>query len=184
MKRHPRKTTSPYLVIRNSRIHGRGGFARTGIPKGARVIEYVGEKVTKAESSRRADVPLARHQKNKSHGAVYIFDLNKRLDLDGDVAYNTARFVNHSCDPNCEALNIGGRIWIVALRDIARGEEITYNYGYDIEDYEEFPCLCGRARCVGYILDEEHWEKMKHRIARHPKPARAAGRSGRKRRRA
>jgi len=158
-----RKVTSPYIVVRKSRIHNAGVFAKKDIPKNTRVIEYVGEKVTKAESERRADIPFEKSKKNGEYGAVYIFILNKRFDIDGNVPYNTARFINHSCEPNCETEIIRGRIWVVSLRDIKKGEELAYNYNYDYEDYEDHTCLCRAKRCVGYILDEDYWSKLKQR---------------------
>ena len=160
------RTTSPYIQVRSSQIHSKGVFARTAIPEGAKVIEYVGERITKAESERRAHIPLSRHKKDRAHGAVYIFTLNRRYDIDGCVAYNTARFINHSCDPNCEAVIMRGHIWIVARQDIRKGEEISYNYGYSYEDHEEHPCHCGSKRCVGYILDEDHWPRLKRKQRR------------------
>ena len=156
-----RKTTSSYIVLKKSRIHSVGVFAKKNIPEGTRIIEYVGEKVTKAESDRRADIPLEKNKKNGVYGAVYIFILNKRHDIDGNVSYNTARFINHSCDPNCETEIIGGHIWVVALCDIKKGKEIAYNYNYDIEDYEDHKCCCGSKRCVGYITDEDYWPRLK-----------------------
>ncbi|MCK5259562.1 MAG: SET domain-containing protein-lysine N-methyltransferase [Candidatus Omnitrophica bacterium] len=165
-----RRTTSPHVRIKESRIHSTGIFAEKDIPKGTRIIEYVGEKISKSESDRRADIPLEENKKNSEYGAVYIFDLNKRHDIDGNVPYNTAKFINHSCDPNCETEIIRGHVWIIALRDIKEGEELAYNYNYSFEDYEEHECRCGSNRCVGYILDEDHWprlrqeEKLKKRI--------------------
>lgn len=159
-----KKTTSPYIVIKRSRIHHIGAFAKKKIPKGTRIIEYVGEKVTKAESYRRAVNSIEASKKKKTKGAVYMFDLNKRYDIDGDVSYNTARFINHSCDPNCEPQIIRGHIWIIAIQDIEEGEELCYNYGYDFESYEEHPCRCGSPRCVGYILAEEHWPKLRRKL--------------------
>jgi len=158
-----RKTTSPYIVIKKSRIHSSGVFAKTNIAKGTRIIEYVGEKVTKAESDRRADIPLGKNKKNGIYGAVYIFILNKRDDIDGNVPYNTARLINHSCDPNCETEIIRGHIWVIAVRDIKKGEELAYNYNYDIEDYEDHKCYCGSRRCVGYIVDEDYWPRLKRK---------------------
>lgn len=108
-----------------------------------------------------ADIPLDRHKTDKTKGAVYLFDLNKRYDIDGDVPYNTARYINHSCTPNCETHIIRGHIWIEALKDIKKGEEITYNYGYDYDDYEDHRCNCQTDRCIGYIIDEDHWPKLK-----------------------
>ena len=132
------------VCLRQSAIHGVGGFAKAGIAAGTRVIEYIGEKITKAESLRRCE-----------SNNEYIFSLDGAHDLDGNVTWNPARFLNHSCDPNCEAEPDGGRVWIVARRGIRAGEEITFNYGYDLEDYREHPCRCGAADCAGYIVAEE-----------------------------
>ena len=136
--------------FRSSSIHGTGGYARQDIASGARVIEYVGEKITKAESLRRCE------EDNQ-----YIFTLDDEFDLDGNVPWNPARFLNHSCAPNCEAEVDGGRIWILALRDIKAGEELTFNYGYDLEDYREHPCRCGAPECVGYIVAEEFFAHVR-----------------------
>jgi hypothetical protein len=130
--------------FRPSAIHGVGGFAKTDIAAGTRVIEYVGEKITKAESLRRCE-----------SANEYIFSLDETRDLDGNVPWNPARYLNHSCDPNCEAEPDGGRIWIVARRGIRSGQEITFNYGYDLQDYREHPCRCGATDCAGYIVAEE-----------------------------
>ena len=162
-----KKTASPYITVKQSSIHSNGVFAKKNIPAGTRVIEYVGEKITKAESDRRAEVVLNVNKTDNTKGAVYIFTLNKRYDIDGNVSYNTARLINHSCSPNCEAQLVRGHIWIVALKDIQRGEELTYNYGYDFDSYEEHPCRCGSPDCVGYILAEEHWPKLKARHLTH-----------------
>jgi uncharacterized protein len=139
--------------FKTSPIHGTGGFARRDIPSGTSVIEYVGEKISKAES-------LLRCEANNE----YIFALDDEHDLDGRVNWNPARFINHSCAPNGDAELDLGRIWIVARRDIAAGEEITFNYGYDLEDYREYPCRCGAAGCVGYIVAEEFIEQVRRRL--------------------
>src|SRR5512138_3185706 len=120
-----------WLEFRPSAIHGTGAFARRPIPRGTHLIEYVGEKITKAESRRRCEA------QNE-----YVFSLDDEWDLDGNVPWNPARFVNHSCAPNCEAEYLEGRIWIVARQDIAAGEELTFNYGYDLADYRDYPCRC------------------------------------------
>lgn len=148
------------VTVKNSSIHRKGVFAKVNIPKGTRIIEYTGEKITAKESDRRATATMDHHKKHRSEGAVYIFELNKRYDIDGNVPYNRARHINHSCNPNAEAEIIRGKIWIIALKDISKGEEITYNYGYDSDDYLEHPCFCGAANCVGFILKEEHWYKL------------------------
>jgi len=151
----PPPTSSPYIEVLESRIHNRGVFARTIIPAGKRIIEYVGERVTKIEGQRRAEAAIERAEEDSGKGFVYVFELNKRYDIDGDVDWNTARWINHSCEPNCEALTLNGRIWIVALTDIDPGEELSYNYGYDIAVCEDHPCRCGADGCVGFIVAAE-----------------------------
>lgn len=146
--------------VKSSGIHNHGIFARVDIPKEAKVIEYIGEKITKAESDRRA-LAWDEEARTKGMGLVYIFELNKRYDIDGNVDYNTARLINHSCEPNCEAVNIRGHIWITAIRDIAFGEELTYDYGYDMENFLDHPCLCGSDDCIGYIVREDQRKKVK-----------------------
>jgi uncharacterized protein len=138
------------VVFRGSAIHGVGGYAKTDIPSGTYIIEYVGEIIGKAESALRCE------QNNE-----YIFTLDDERDLDGNVERNPARFINHSCAPNCEAEQDGDRIWIVALRDIRAGEELTFNYNYDLEDYKDHPCRCGTAACVGYIVAEDFFEHVR-----------------------
>ncbi len=160
----PKNTKSLYILVRHSTIHGRGVFAKKTIPKGTRIIEYVGEKISKSEAERRAVIPLDRHKQDQTYGAVYLFELNKKHDIDGNVPYNTARHINHSCEPNAETEIICGKIWIIALRAIMKGEEITYNYSYSYEDYHEHRCYCQSQKCVGYIVAEEHWPKMKEGV--------------------
>lgn len=157
-------TSSPYIEVHQSDIHMTGVFARIDIPKGTRIIEYVGEKITKKESDKRADLVLEQSNGHKEGGGVYIFELNKQYDIDGNVEYNTARFINHTCEPNCETENIDGHIWIIATKNIKKGEELSYNYGYDLSDYEQHPCNCGKPRCIGYILDEDLWPKLKKKL--------------------
>ncbi len=139
-----------WISFRRSRIHGTGGFARCNLPAGTRLIEYVGEKITKAESLRQCE-----------GDNEYIFTIDDEHDLNGNVSWNPARFINHSCAPNCEAEWDEARIWIVTLRDIAAGEELTFNYGYDLEDYREHPCRCGAPDCVGYIVAEEYFDHIR-----------------------
>lgn len=140
---------TPVLEFRESLIQGQGAFAQHFIPAKTPLIEYVGEKITKVES-------LLRCEANNP----YIFNLDDDFDLDGDVPWNPARFINHSCAPNCEAEFFGDQIWIMAIRDIQPGEEITFNYGYDLTDYKEHPCKCGATNCVGYIVAEEFFPKF------------------------
>jgi hypothetical protein len=133
------------LDFRPSLIHGQGAFAQRPIAAGTRVIEYIGEKIDKRESILRCE------QNN-----AYIFYLDEDFDLDGNVSWNPARLINHSCSPNCDAELDEGRIWIIAQRDIAAGEELTFNYGYSLDEFREHPCRCGASECIGYILAEEY----------------------------
>ncbi len=149
-ERTPPIAETDLLLFRRSLIHGTGGFAKRDIPKGARLIEYVGEKISKAESLRRCE-----------GNNEYIFTLADQQDLDGNVEWNPARFINHSCAPNCDAELAEGQIWIVAQRDLRAGEELTFNYGYDLVDYKEHPCCCGSAECAGYIVAEEFFEHLR-----------------------
>lgn len=132
-----------------SPIAGQGLFATQPIPKGTRILEYTGEKISKQESARR----LAAYNN-------YIFHLNYRYDIDGQGLENTARYINHSCDPNCEIDKVGEHIWILALRDIQVHEELSFNYGYDATDYEKFPCHCGARICCGYIVARDQWGRI------------------------
>jgi uncharacterized protein len=147
----PRPTRSIWARLHDSPIHGRGMVASRLIPAGTRVIEYTGEKVTKPEAERRDAARVARRSAG-ADGCVYLFELNARYDVDGDVSWNTARFINHSCAANCEPQIVRGRIWIIALRDIQPGEELTYDYGFDYEQWRDHPCRCDAPDCVGFIV--------------------------------
>ncbi|MBW2994734.1 SET domain-containing protein-lysine N-methyltransferase [Candidatus Woesearchaeota archaeon] len=151
---------TPLMIVKESGIHNRGAFAKTNIKKGISVVEYVGEKISKQETEKRQTSSLEAAKQDSCKGSVYIFELNKEFDIDGDVSYNLAKYINHSCEPNCEIKYIDGRIWIVAKRNIKEGEEITYNYGFDLEDYQDYPCRCGSRNCAGYIVDEEDWPEL------------------------
>jgi SET domain-containing protein len=142
--------TETLVHFRNSHIHGTGGFAATDIRSGTHLLEYVGRKIDKQESQRQCELENP-----------YIFCINDEFDLDGNVDWNPARLLNHSCSPNAEAQAEGDRIWIVALRDIKAGEEITFNYNYDLQDYREHPCACRSPECVGYIVAEEFFPAVR-----------------------
>jgi hypothetical protein len=159
----PQAPTKRYWTVRSSSIHNRGIFARCDIPYDAPIIEYIGEKITKAESSRRGEA-LVEKAKKTGGAAVYVFTLNQRYDIDGAKGKNPARYINHSCAPNCEAYIIRGRIWIYSLREIKAGEELTYNYGFDVDTWDEHPCRCGTDRCVGFIVEEKQWPKLLKRM--------------------
>ncbi|MFZ0827392.1 MAG: SET domain-containing protein-lysine N-methyltransferase [Verrucomicrobiia bacterium] len=146
----PARVETALVCFRESVIHGAGGFAKTDIAAGTWVIEYSGEGITKGESLRRCEA-----------GNEFIFSLGDEWDLDGSAPGNPARFLNHSCEPNCETERIEGRIWIVAIRYIRAGEELTFNYGYSLDDYRDHPCRCGAAGCVGYMVSPEFFEHVK-----------------------
>ena len=131
------------LWVGKSRIAGKGLFTAHAIPHGTRIIQYVGTRIAKSESATR----IAR-------GNVSIFTFNGQYDIDGQVRHNTARYINHSCDPNCHTELTPCTIWIVALRDIHAGEELTFNYRYETKTQR---CHCGARNCCGYILDEYYW---------------------------
>jgi uncharacterized protein len=151
-------TASGMFEVRPSRIHGTGVFARAGIPEGTKILEYVGERLDKEESLRR-----------RQAGNFFVFTVTEEFDIDGAVDWNPARFINHSCAPNCEAQEEEEHIWIIALRDIRAGEELSFNYGYDLQDYEEHPCRCGAPQCLGYMVAEEHFADVKRLETRRKK---------------
>lgn len=157
------RARSEWCEVRQSGIHGTGVYAAKDIPSGQRVIEYVGEKIDKEESEKRANRQME-HAERTGEAAVYIFTLSKKWDIDGNVPWNTARLLNHSCDPNCEAWIEEKRIFLYALRDIGEGEELTFDYGFDIENYEDHPCRCGSEECVGYIVSRDHWPELRERV--------------------
>jgi len=150
--------------VKISKIHGSGVFATENIKKGTTIIEYIGEKVTRKEGDRRSDIRIRRYLNSKEKGSVYIFELNQRYDIDGSFAYNKARYINHSCSPNCEVDIIKGKIWISSIKNIKKGEELSYDYGYSFEkdDYEDHICKCGSRNCIGYIISQDDWKKFKN----------------------
>ncbi len=172
-----RRNPNPWIKRFKSPIHNNGLFAAKTIPAGTQVIEYVGEKITKKESYLRAVVRVDQAQRSGA-AAVFIFELNSKHDVDGSVRWNPARMINHSCQPNCETRIIKGHIWIVALREIEPGEELSYDYGYDIEHWEEHPCRCGHPDCVGYIVRHDQRKKLKHLLKELKK--KSEGKSGEK----
>ncbi len=139
---------SKYMKIRTSIIEGKGAYAKFNIPKGTRIARYTGRIITKAQAEKLGD-------------HTYTFQLDEKHDIDGSVGYNMARYINHSCDPNCESENDKGEIWICAIRDVKKGEEISYDYGYSDENFEESPCYCGASNCVGFMVKEELRENLK-----------------------
>ena len=158
-------TTSEWIEVKKSKIHNLGVYAVKDILKGTKIIEYVGRKISKQESDEIYEKTLEISKSNSDYlGSVYIFTLNKNYDIDGNVYWNTARLINHSCDPNCETDIIKGVIWITSIKNIKKGEEIFYDYGYDLSDYENHPCKCESKNCIGYITNQENWIKLRKKL--------------------
>ncbi len=139
--------------VKSSRIAGRGAFAIRPIRQGERLIEYLGERVTHAVADARYDdLAMADHH-------TFLFAVNRRTVIDASVDGNEARFINHSCDPSCEARIEQSRVFIEAIRDVAAGEELVYDYGYGRdgtetadEEFRLYACRCGSPKCRGTIL--------------------------------
>ncbi|HBM85646.1 MAG TPA: SET domain-containing protein-lysine N-methyltransferase [Opitutae bacterium] len=150
----------PLCKVDQSPIHQRGLFATCDIEEGADIIQYVGEKISKEESTQRA-LDWEEQARESGEGLVYIFELDDDWDLDGRLGDNPARYMNHSCDGNCEAVNAEGEIWIVARKNIKQGDELVYDYGYDMEHFLDHPCGCQADNCIGYIVREDQRKKVK-----------------------
>ena len=131
--------------IKKSNIDKRGLCASKDIKEGTKIINYIGKIISKKETEENT--------KFDNEKDIYLFNLNSRYDLDGDFKFNTARLINHSCDPNCEVEGVGLKLWISAIKNIKKGEELTYDYGFSYDkDYKQFPCKCGKQNCAGYIV--------------------------------
>jgi SET domain-containing protein len=146
------RAAADLLEVRDSPLHGLGVFASRRIKKGTRVIEYLGERISHAEADRRYD------DKNENDNHTFLFIVDARTVIDAGVNGNEARFVNHGCEPNCESLIENRRVFIEAIRDIAAGEELTYDYQIQREADDPpdidviFACRCGAACCRGTML--------------------------------
>lgn len=156
------------LAVRRSGIHGRGVYARVPIPAGTRLIEYKGRRLTPAEADATyPEVPGVPYH-------TFLFQIDDDVVVDAGVGGSLARWINHSCDPNCDAVVVEGRvkrIWIDSVRDIAVGEELTYDYGFLLDEPHtdelraRYPCACGAPTCRGTMLaddteeDEPEWEE-------------------------
>jgi hypothetical protein len=142
---------SPYYEVRRSKIQGRGAFAILPIRKGKKIDEYWGQPITHEEADRRYDDNEGRHH-------TFLFVLDDDTVLDARYGGNDARFINHSCDPNCETEIEDGHIWIKAIKAIKPETELAYDYrfewqdDYEPEDVRYYACRCGTAKCRGTIL--------------------------------
>jgi SET domain-containing protein len=142
----------PAYRVRRSRVHGLGVFALRRIRKGARIVEYLGDRVSHAVADRRYDD----HDENDNH--TFLFSVDRGLVIDAGVNGNEARFINHSCDPNCESVIENRRVFIDAVRTIQPGEELSYDYQIgrergDPPNVDEiYACRCGADKCRGTML--------------------------------
>ena len=140
------------IQVRRSGVHGKGVYALQPLGKGATIIEYVGERITWPQA-------LKRHPSNPDDpNHTFFFHLDDRCVIDAGVGGNAARWINHACNPNCEADETDGRVFIKALRTIKPGEELFYDYGLSIDDRytpklkAEYACRCGARKCRGTML--------------------------------
>jgi SET domain-containing protein len=140
--------------VRASSNQGLGAFATRLIPAGTRLIEYAGERLTAAQADARYPEDGTRHH-------TFLFAIDDDVVIDAAVDGNDARFINHSCDPNCDAVVDEQRIWIETIRDVFPGEELAYDYAYELEERhtpaakKRYPCACGAATCRRTILTKK-----------------------------
>ena len=140
--------------IKKSKIDNNGLYANQDIKKGTRIIEYKGKII----SIKQSEI----NPKFDNDKAIYLFNINKRFDLDGDFKFNKARLINHSCDPNCEVSGTGLKIWVYAIKDIKKGDELSYDYGFSFDkDYKQFPVNVVQAIVLVISLRQESRWRIK-----------------------
>jgi SET domain-containing protein len=158
----------PY-AIRRSEIAGRGAFAVRRIRPGQRIVEYTGERITEKEADKR----YPDDDKRKPHH-TFLFALDDHMVIDATYGGNSSRYINHSCDPNCEAIEEDGRIFIHAVKNIQPGVELAYDYSYARQPgdgpKEEaiYPCFCGSPKCRGTIMEAPKRRRKRRKKARRP----------------
>lgn len=180
----PSTSTSPAYRLRRSRVHGSGLFATRVIPNGVQIIEYVGERISHDEADRRhAD-------KADDDGHTFLFTIDAKTVIDAGVGGNISRFINHSCEPNCEVILDDGRPFVESIRLIETGEELAYDYNLtrSPDDSPEvakvFACRCGTAKCRGTMLAPPKKPKPKAAKKRAAAPKKAAKKKSPRRKRA
>ena len=155
----PRHAASPLVEARHSKIHGTGVYAIAPIKKGTRVLEYLGERISHDEADSRYE------QKGDDDGHTFLFIASNRTVIDAGVGGNDARFINHSCAPNCETVIENSRVFIDAIRNIKPGEELGYDYQLTWESTDDpaelalYACRCGAKKCRGTMLDKDPLDK-------------------------
>ena len=175
-----RRGRTPLIEVRDSPVHGLGVFALQRIRKGTRVIEYLGERVSHKEADRRYDL------KPVDDNHTFLFVVDRRTVIDAGVDGNAARFINHTCAPNCESVTQDRRVFIEAIRTIEKGDELAYDYQieWDPSDPpnidEVFACRCGAADCRGTMLWPPPGErrKKKKKAAKRAQGGKAGSRTG------
>ena len=157
------------IEVRESKIQGKGVYAKKRIRKGQRIIEYTGELISQEEVDRRYDDDaMERHH-------TFLFEIDENVTIDATHCGSDARWINHSCDPNCEALDEDGRIWIFAKKNIQPGQELAYDYQYDVDEpltpelKAQYPCYCGAKKCRGTILKPKPPRRKKKKKAKEKK---------------
>ncbi len=151
--------TNNYVEVKRSSIHNKGIFAKKNVPKNTFIIEYTGEKISKKEGTKR-DKQSLKHTRT-----TYIFELTERYDIDGSSDTNTAKYANHSCDPNCKISirkqsDENRHIWLRAARNIKKGEELTFDYGFSANE-KLYECKCNSKQCIGFIVAKDERKKLK-----------------------
>ncbi|HEX8990949.1 MAG TPA: SET domain-containing protein-lysine N-methyltransferase [Anaerolineales bacterium] len=153
------------IEVRPSKVQGLGAFAVASISRGTRIIEYTGQRISPTEADRRYDDEASEHPR------VLLFSVDSRTVIDGGVGGNDSRFINHSCEPNCAAITQRKHIYIEALRDIAPGEELLYDYNLTRRDgdnsdlAQRYVCHCGASTCRGTMLAPIAATQRKHASA-------------------
>ena len=144
--------TGRRIIVRRSGIHGKGVFALADIPKGTRLMEYVGERISHKEADRR----YAAEHEHSPH--TMLFAVDDKVVIDATQWGNSSRFINHSCTPNCEADEVDGRIFISTIKNVPAGAELTYDYNLILEERHTaavkaaHACFCGTRKCRGTML--------------------------------
>jgi hypothetical protein len=147
--------TGRRIAMRQSKIHGRGVFAARWIGAGERIVEYKGRRITWDE----ADSLYPDEPEEPAH--TFLFAVDEDIVIDANQDGNVARWINHSCDPNCEAVTEDDRVFIDAIRDIAPGEELLYEYNITFEERhtkalkQRYRCICGAEACKGTLLGDK-----------------------------
>lgn len=153
-KNKKKKEKKPLYKVKHSPVHGYGVFARKDIKKGTRILEYTGERISHDEADERYN------DADSEHAHIVLFAVDDDTVIDGGVGGSDARFVNHACKPNCEAINDDGRIFIESIKKIKKGKELFYDYSLDLdgetdeENAHLYKCRCGSKNCRGVMLAE------------------------------